>query len=59
MNFAINSLLTLSNLNALWPTAAVIPVFITGCPVITRWSDYNTFEIPTIAENLLEQLWES
>ena len=36
----------------LWPTAAVIPVFITGRPVITKWGDYSTFDIPTVAEYL-------
>ena len=38
------------------PTAAVISVFITGCPVITKWGDHSTFDIPTIAEYLSEQL---
>ena len=28
-------------------TATVIPVFITGHPVITKWGDYITFNIPT------------
>ena len=28
-----------------WLTVAVIPVFITGCPVITKWGDNGTFVI--------------
>ena len=43
---------------ALWPTADVIPVFLTGRPVIIKWSDYSTFDIPTVAEYLSDQLWE-
>ena len=39
----------------LWPTAAMIPV---GRPIITKWDEYSTFDIPTVAEYLLEQLWE-
>ena len=42
----------------LGPTAAVIPVFITGHPVfiagrtvVTKWGDYSTFDIPTVAEH--------
>ena len=27
------------------PTEAVIPVFIMGCPLITKWGDYSTFNI--------------
>ena len=42
----------------LWPIAAVIPVLITGRPVITEWGEYSKFNIPTVAEYLLEQLWE-
>ena len=38
------------------PTAAVIPVFITGRPVITKWGDYSTSDISIVAEYLLEQL---
>ena len=37
-------------------TKAVIPVFIMGCIVLTKWGDYNTFYIPTVAEYLLEKL---
>ena len=40
------------------PKAAVIPVFITGCPIITKLGDYSVFNIPTVAEYLSEQLWE-
>ena len=36
----------------------MIPVFITGRPVITKWDDYSTFDILTVAEYLSEQLWE-
>ena len=28
-----------------WPTATVIPVFITGRQVITKWGNYSTFNI--------------
>ena len=35
----------------LWQTAAVIPVFITGRPVITKWGDYSTFNIPIVVVN--------
>ena len=38
------------------PTAAVILVFITGHPIIKKWDDYSTFDIPKIAEYLLKQL---
>ena len=31
------------------PTAAVILVFIMGCPDIKRLGDYSTFNIPTVA----------
>ena len=31
-----------------WSTAAEIPVFITGRPIITRWDDYSTDNIPTV-----------
>ena len=41
-----------------WLTAAVIPAFITGHPVITKWGDYSTFDITIIAINLSEQPWE-
>ena len=34
--------------------AAVIPVFITGHPVTTKWGDYSTFDIPTVAKYLSE-----
>ena len=30
------------------PSAAVIPVFITGRPIITEWGDNSTFNIPTV-----------
>ena len=30
------------------PTAAEIPIFITGHPVITKWDDYSTSNIPTV-----------
>ena len=40
------------------PIAAVISVIITGRPNITKWSDYNTFGIPTVAKYLSEQQWE-
>ena len=46
----------MGGLNQPRPTAAVIPILITGCPAIAKWSDYNTFNIPTVAEYLLEQL---
>ena len=36
------------------PIAAMINVFITGCPVITKWGDKSTFDIPTAAEYLSE-----
>jgi len=35
------------------PTAAVIPVSITGHPVITKWGDNST-----VAEYLSEKLWK-
>ena len=38
-------------------TAAMIPVFITGHPVITKWGDYSTF-VTTVAEYLSDQLRE-
>ena len=41
-----------------WPTAGTIPNFITGHPVITKWGDYSTFDIPKVTEYLSEQLWE-
>ena len=28
-----------------------------GRPIITKWGDYSTFDIPTVAEYLSEQLW--
>ena len=40
----------------LGPTAAMIPVFATGRPIITKWGDYSTFYIPKVAEYLSEQL---
>ena len=40
------------------PTAAVIPVFITGHPIITKWGDYSKFNNQTDAKHLSEQLWE-
>jgi len=39
-------------------TAALIPVFLTWCPVVTKWGDYDTFNNPTVAEYLSEQLLE-
>ena len=36
------------------PKAAVIHIFITGHPVIAKWGDYNTFNIPTAAEYISE-----
>ena len=42
------------NFSFLWSTAAVISVFIMGHPVIKNWGDYSTFDIPTVAEYLLE-----
>ena len=39
-----------------WPTAAMIPVFITGRPVITKWGDYSTFDIPTVVLRDIQQL---
>ena len=35
-----------------WLTAAVIPVFITGHPVITKWGNYSTFNIFAVVEYL-------
>ena len=37
-------------------TAALIPVFITGCPVTTKWGDYITFNTPRFVEYISEQL---
>ena len=34
--------------NRFWPIAAVIPVVITGHPVITKWGDYSTLDISTV-----------
>ena len=36
--------------SSLRPIAAMIPVFVTGCPVITKWGNYSTF-------NISKQLW--
>ena len=49
---------TKCRIKTFWPIAAVIPVLITGCPVITKWGDYSSFNIPTVAGYLSEQLWE-
>ena len=39
-----------------WPIAAVIPVFITGHPVIMKWGNYNTFNIPTFVLKDIQQM---
>ena len=41
-----------------WPTAAVISVLITGCPVITKWVDCSAFNISTVVLKDIQQLWE-
>ena len=46
----------------LWPTAAVIPVIITGHLVITKWGGYSTFNIPraerySATMRMLNVLW--
>ena len=40
------------------PTAVVFLVFITGFPVITKWGDYSTFNIPRVVLKVIQQLWE-
>ena len=49
------SVVILSNKESM-AKVAVIPVFKTGRPVVTKWGDYSTFDIPTVAEHLSEQL---
>ena len=39
---------------AYWPTPVVIPVFITGSPVITKRGNYISFVISVVAEYLSE-----
>ena len=43
-----------SHINRQWSTATLIPVFIMRCPVIIRWGDWSTYNIPTV----VQQLWE-
>ena len=45
-------------LESVGSTTAVIPVFITGRPIMTKWGDYSTFDIPTIVLKGIQQLWE-
>ena len=40
------------------PTANVIPVFITGRPVIIKWGDHSAFNIPIVVLKDIQQLWE-
>ena len=44
--------------DCLWPTAAVIPVFISGRPIIKKWADHSTVNIPTVILKDIQQLWE-
>ena len=55
---AVSKLDRLKGPNYPWPTAAVIPYVMTGCPVITKW-DYNTLKIPTVFLKDIQQPWES
>ena len=41
------------------PTAVVIPIFISGHPIITKWFDHSTFNIPTVILKDIQQLLES
>ena len=41
-----------------WQTAAVIPLFIMGHPVITKRDDYSTFYISSVFLKNVQQLWE-
>ena len=36
----------------------MIPIFTTGRLIITKWGNFSTFDIPIVAEYLIEQLWE-
>ena len=38
-----------------WPRAAVISAFITGCSVIIKQGDYNTFDTPTHRDRILQK----
>ena len=49
----------LKEINSQGPTAAVIPVTIKGHPVITKWGDDSTFNLPIVVLKDIQQLWES
>ena len=53
-----NSFLLDTKVDDPWPRAAVIPVFITGHPVITKWGNCSTFNILTVVLKDIQQLWE-
>ena len=38
------------------PTEASVCVVITGCPIITKWGDYSTFNTPTVVLKDIQQL---
>ena len=44
--------------HTMWPTAALIPTFVMGCPAITKWGDYSTSNIPTVVLKDIWQMWE-
>ena len=37
-------------------TAALIPVFLTGRPIIAKWGDYSTFKVPKVVLKDIKRL---